>query len=429
MKEKSTLRKILMLYKPYKSMTQIVLFGAALSSIISTMWPIITKMIIEECIGQPWSKAEEPFYRYLMILIALALGDIIAQYILSYVASVLTDKIKYGISMDIFCRYLYMGYEYYDNTRTGGIISMIDYDIDKIDQFVYNLMTSIITLFFTTIGAIFVFTSMSPMMIGMIIPFLILVVIISFMQDKKVTKSFSELRKMNNKLMEDTEDVISDLSMKIKPGKMTAIVGPSGSGKSTIAGLIPRNYDVDRGTIKIDGVNVKDYDLAHLRKSIGVVQQDIYLFYGTICDNIKYACPDASMEEVINAAKLANADGFISELPNGYNSNIGDRGVKLSGGQKQRIAIARIFLENPPIIIFDEATSALDNESEKEVQKAMENLSKKRTTIVIAHRLSTIRNADEIMYLSKNGIEEQGTHDELIEKDGLYAKLYKSSVK
>ena len=203
-----------------------------------------------------------------------------------------------------------------------------------------------------------------------------------------------------------------------------ALVGSSGAGKSTLCSLIPRFYDVTEGAVKIDGRDVREITLKSLRSQIGIVQQDVYLFVGTVLDNIRYGRPGASRAEVIEAAKNANAHEFIMALPNGYDTDIGQRGVKLSGGQKQRLSIARVFLKNPPILIFDEATSALDNESEKVVQQSLESLAKNRTTFVIAHRLSTIRNAEKILVLTDIGIEEQGTHQELLEKNGIYAKLY-----
>ena len=198
----------------------------------------------------------------------------------------------------------------------------------------------------------------------------------------------------------------------------------SGGGKTTLCSLIPRFYDVDGGTVKLDGTDIRKIYLKDLRRQIGIVQQDVYLFAENIMENIRYGRPDATDEEVIEAAKLANADGFISQLPDGYQTDIGQRGVKLSGGQKQRLSIARVFLKNPAILIFDEATSALDNESEKIVQESMEKLAKGRTTFVIAHRLSTIRNAGRILVLTANGIEEEGTHEELLARNGVYAKLY-----
>ena len=218
--------------------------------------------------------------------------------------------------------------------------------------------------------------------------------------------------------------VLRHINLEIPAGSYIALVGSSGAGKTTLCNLIPRFYDVTKGSISVDDEDIRNVKLKSLRNNIGMVQQDVYLFAGTIYENIKYGKPTATKEEVIAAAKEANAYDFIMSLPNGFDTDIGQRGIKLSGGQKQRLSIARVFLKNPPILIFDEATSALDNESEKVVQESMEKLAKNRTTLVIAHRLSTIRNAEKILVLTENGIEEQGTHNELINKKGIYYDLY-----
>ena len=218
--------------------------------------------------------------------------------------------------------------------------------------------------------------------------------------------------------------VLRHINLDVKAGSYVAIVGSSGGGKTTLCSLIPRFYDVTKGSISIDGKDIREVKLKSLRENIGIVQQDVYLFAGTIYDNILYGKPGATREEVIEAAKQANAHDFIMGLPKGYDTDIGQRGIKLSGGQKQRLSIARVFLKNPPILIFDEATSALDNESENIVKESLERLAHDRTTFVIAHRLSTIRNAEKILVLTENGIEESGTHDELLAKQGVYAQLY-----
>ena len=223
---------------------------------------------------------------------------------------------------------------------------------------------------------------------------------------------------------EKLDEVLSHINLKVSAGEYVALVGSSGAGKTTICSLIPRFYEATSGRILIDGQDIKDVTLKSLRQNIGIVQQDVYLFAGTIMDNIRYGRPDATDDEIIEAAKNANAHDFIMELPDGYNTDCGQRGVKLSGGQKQRLSIARVFLKNPPILIFDEATSALDNESEKVVQESLEKLAVNRTTFVIAHRLSTIKNAKRIIVLTTNGIEEQGNHEELLALNGEYAKLY-----
>lgn len=223
---------------------------------------------------------------------------------------------------------------------------------------------------------------------------------------------------------ENKENVLSNVNLNVKQGEYVALVGSSGAGKTTLCSLIPRFYDVTEGSVKLDGIDVRKLKLKDLRRQIGIVQQDVYLFAGTVMDNIRYGKPEATDEEVIRAAIAANAHEFIKNLPQGYDTDIGQRGVKLSGGQKQRLSIARVFLKNPPVLIFDEATSALDNESEKIVQISLEKLAKNRTTFVIAHRLSTIRNAQRILVLTENGIEEEGTHEELLKKGGIYAGLY-----
>jgi ATP-binding cassette subfamily B protein len=223
---------------------------------------------------------------------------------------------------------------------------------------------------------------------------------------------------------ENQEPVLSHVNLTIQPGEYVALVGPSGAGKTTLCSMIPRFYDVTEGQVLVDGKDVRSLQQKSLRDNIGIVQQDVYLFGGSILENIRYGRPDATVEEVVAAAKEANAHDFIMSLPNGYETDIGQRGVKLSGGQKQRLSIARVFLKNPPILIFDEATSALDNQSEQIVQESLEHLAKNRTTLVIAHRLSTIRNAQRILVLTEDGIAEQGTHEELLAMGGVYSKLY-----
>ena len=233
-----------------------------------------------------------------------------------------------------------------------------------------------------------------------------------------------KLEDVSFKYNDSSHRVLKHINLEVKAGSYVALVGSSGAGKTTLCNLIPRFYEATSGKITIDGKDIKDIKLKDLRDNIGIVQQDVYLFVGTVYDNIRYGRPDATREEVIAAAKEANAYDFIMSLPNGFETDIGQRGIKLSGGQKQRISIARVFLKNPPILIFDEATSALDNESEKIVQESMEKLAKNRTTMVIAHRLSTIRNAEKILVLTDKGIEEQRTHKELTDKNGIYYDLY-----
>ncbi|MBQ5764915.1 MAG: ABC transporter ATP-binding protein [Clostridia bacterium] len=241
----------------------------------------------------------------------------------------------------------------------------------------------------------------------------------------KAVKGEIAFKNVSFKYNEGKKEVISNLDLVVKPGESIALVGPSGGGKTTLCSLIPRFYDTTNGNITVDGVNIKSVTLKSLRENIGTVAQDVYLFSGSIRENIAYGKEDATDDEIMAAAKLAGADEFICALPDGYDSYVGERGIMLSGGQKQRISIARVFLKNPPILILDEATSALDNESERLVQKSLELLAKGRTTFTIAHRLTTIKNADRILVLTENGIEESGTHSELLSKKGLYSELYK----
>ena len=243
-------------------------------------------------------------------------------------------------------------------------------------------------------------------------------------QEMKKAKGDIEFDDVSFSYVDDDTEVLSSVNLKIKAGESIALVGPSGGGKTTMCNLIPRFYDVTEGAVRIDGQDIRDFTLKSLRMNIGVVQQEVYLFSGTVMENILYGLPNADRDSVIEAAKLAGAHEFIERLPNGYDTYVGERGVKLSGGQKQRISIARVFLKNPPILVLDEATSALDNESERIVQQSLERLAKGRTVLTIAHRLTTVKNADKIIVLTKDGIAEQGSHSELMELGGIYAELY-----
>lgn len=244
----------------------------------------------------------------------------------------------------------------------------------------------------------------------------------------KSTKGGIEFQRVSFRYKEDYGYVLKDLNLQIRAGETVALVGLSGVGKTTLCSLIPRFYEATDGCILLDGRDIRDFTQQSLRKNIGVVQQDLYMFAGTVAQNITYGKPDASREEIIEAAKKADAHDFILGLPNGYDTDIGQRGVKLSGGQKQRLSIARVFLKDPPILILDEATSNLDNESERAIRQSLEKLAANRTTLIIAHRLSTVRNADRILVLTENGIGEQGCHEELMVKNGLYAELYQMQL-
>lgn len=247
--------------------------------------------------------------------------------------------------------------------------------------------------------------------------------------DLKDIKGDIELNNVSFKYEKDNKDVFTNFNLKIPKKKTMALVGPSGVGKTTISQLIPRFYDVNNGSITIDGIDIRNVKLASLRKNIGIVQQDVFLFFGSLKENILYGNPEATDDEIIQAAKDANIHDYILTLPNGYQTLIGERGVKLSGGQKQRIAIARVFLKNPSILILDEATSSLDNATELAIQKSIERLAKDRTTVIIAHRLSTIKNADEIIVLEESGIIERGNHEELVKANGVYSDLYHAQFK
>jgi ATP-binding cassette subfamily B protein len=237
-----------------------------------------------------------------------------------------------------------------------------------------------------------------------------------------------KFRNVSFRYADDSPFVLRNLSLDIRAGEFVALVGASGVGKTTLCSLIPRFYDATGGDVLIDGRNVRDTRPQSLRQNIGIVQQDVYLFAGTVAENLRYGKPDAGPNQIIEAARLAHAHDFIMALPNAYDTEIGERGVKLSGGQKQRLSIARVFLKNPPILIFDEATSALDNESERSVHESLMRLARDRTTIVIAHRLSTVRNAQRIVVLTDEGIAEEGTHAELVSSGGAYARLYNTQA-
>ena len=561
-------------YKPYKRVFFIDLFFAFLSASIALTIPLIIRYVTSTLIYMDTAFIIERILQIGIVLLVLVLVDCYSKFYISNQGHVMGAKIEYDMRADIFAHFQKLSFSFYDNQKTGQLMSRITTDLFDITELMHHGPENIILSVIKIVGAFLILMSISPRLA--LAAFLILPLMITyayFMNKKmrlafrrnrqkiaeingqiednltgtRVVKSFTnedtenlKFKKGNDAFLsakknsyfymglfhaglgsftiliqvsviivgtiliaknilnvsdlltfllyinvftdpvrtlidfteqfqngytgferfmeimniepdiqdrsnatdlnsvrgdidfenvsfqyeETTETVLNKVNLHVPAGSYMALVGSSGAGKSTLCSLIPRFYDVTDGAIRIDGIDIRDITLKSLRSQIGIVQQDVYLFVGTVYENILYGRPDATREEVIEAAKKANAHDFILSLPNGYDTDIGQRGIKLSGGQKQRLSIARVFLKNPPILIFDEATSALDNESEKVVQDSLEILAKDRTTFVIAHRLSTIKNAEKILVLSDDGIEEEGTHDELLAKKGIYEKLY-----
>lgn len=571
---KNNLLKMISYYKPYKRVFFIDLFFAFLSASIALTIPLIIRYVTSTLIYMDKEVIIQQILRIGILLLVLVIVDCYSKFYISNQGHVMGAKIEYDMRADIFAHFQKLSFSFYDNQKTGQLMSRITTDLFDITELMHHGPENIILSIIKIVGAFIILMSISPILAGAAFLVLPLMIIYAYFMNKKmrlafrknrqriaeingqiednlsgirVVKSFTNEETENAKFekgnqgflsakknsylymglfhaglgsftvliqvnviivgtlliangvlnvsdlltfllyisiftdpvrtlidfteqfqngytgferfmeimnispdiqdrpgastlsnvrgyidfenvsfqYEETTDlVLHKVNLHVPAGAYMALVGSSGAGKSTLCSLIPRFYDVTEGTIRIDGQDIRDITLKSLRSQIGIVQQDVYLFVGTVYENILYGRPDATHEEVIEAAKQANAHDFIMSLPNGYDTDIGQRGIKLSGGQKQRLSIARVFLKNPPILIFDEATSALDNESEKVVQDSLETLAKNRTTFVIAHRLSTIKNAEKILVLSDDGIEEEGTHEELLAQKGIYEKLY-----
>jgi len=557
-------------YKPYKSILYGVVIGSLVAALLDLVFPMLVRQILNEVLPQ---KNTDRLLHDTGILFILYLGNYGLLYLVNYYGHLMSAKIENDMRRDLFEHLQQMSFKYFDNAKTGQLLSRLTSDIAEIGELSFRGPNDIIVCCITMIGTIGILFWMN-VYLGILIAVLLIAktlhtvyvnkkmkaafrenrvksgeitaraeeslggirLVKAFAQEEyelarfmEKSLDFLETRRRSYKILayfsgsvnfftnitnllilacgglliakdklslsdfvafllyvnlfmkpllrltvftemyqrgmagfqrfyeimemkpeiinqkdtvvckkirgeiefdnlvfgySDQKKVIKGFNLKIAPGQTVAFVGETGAGKTTIASLLLRFYDPLSGRILVDGIDIRQYKQQELRRNIGIVQQDVYLFVGTVYDNIRYGRPDATREEVIAAAKEANAYDFIMSLPNGFETDIGQRGIKLSGGQKQRISIARVFLKNPPILIFDEATSALDNESEKIVQESMEKLAKNRTTMVIAHRLSTIRNAEKILVLTDKGIEEQGTHKELMDKHGIYYDLY-----
>nr|WP_300003185.1 ABC transporter ATP-binding protein [Tissierella sp.] len=567
------LKKFIEYYKPHKKLFFIDMFFAFLISIFDLVFPIFTRNMINVIIPEG---RMDLLIRWSIIMLFLFVLRYISNYIVAYWGHLLGVRIEHDMRRDVFTHLQSLSFNYYDNTKTGHIMSRIINDLRDITELAHHGPEDLFISLVMLIGSFLILLSIEWRLTLIIFSFIPIMLLFAISKRKKmedsfrnvrveiadvnsqlensisgarVAKSFTnedyEIEKFNEgnykfanarrksykvmaefitgigvlsnllnlivitvggyftykniinfgdlfaytlyvnffmqpirrlteftqqyqdgmtgferfiEIMEiepeilDREDaieikdvkgdiifdkvsfsynngkenVLSNININIPKGKTVALVGPSGAGKTTLCHLIPRFYEINEGAIKVDDIDIRDIKLKSLRKSIGIVQQDVFLFTGTIKENILYGNPNADDEEIVQAAKNASIDSFIMGLPNGYETYIGEKGVMLSGGQKQRISIARLFLKNPPILILDEATSALDNETEVIIQNSLEELAKGRTTLIIAHRLSTIKNADIILVLTKDGVVEKGSHKDLLKKDGLYTKLYDS---
>ena len=567
-------KKFIAYYKPYKHIFILDLFCAFVASVVVLAYPVLIRTITTDALLREPSEALTMIIKIAALFLFLVAVEYVCNYFISYIGHVGGAKMEFDMRNDLFNHYQKLSFSYYDNARTGQLMSRITTDLFDVTELAHHGPEDVLISLVKIIGSFIILSGTNLILTLMIFAILPFMVLFSVYYNKKMHRAFRrnreriaeinaqiedslsgiravksfanedlevhkfiegnqrfvdskrdsyqnmakhhsgitafasfinlfvaiagsffiirgqialtdlltyllyvntliepvrrlmnfteqfqngatgfirfteimdtepdiqdtpdaceisgvsgkiEFKSVDFKYSEDTVTVLEDLSFTAEPGDYVALVGSSGVGKTTLCSLIPRFYETTGGKIKLDGVDVKKIKLKSLRENIGIVQQDVYLFAGTVMENIRYGKRDATDEEIVEAAKNANAHDFITELPDGYNSYIGQRGVKLSGGQKQRISIARVFLKNPPVLIFDEATSSLDNESEKIVQDSFEKLAKNRTTLVIAHRLSTIRNARRILVLTEDGITEEGSHLELLEKNGIYAGLY-----
>lgn len=571
---KNNLRKMISYYRPYKKTFVIDMIFAFLSAAITLILPLIIRYVTSEVIYMEKSEALRTVFLLGILMFAMLVLYCYSNFYISNYGHVMGAKIEYDMRAEIFEHFQKLSFSYYDNQKTGELMSRITTDLFDITELMHHGPENIAISLVKLIGAMLILLFISPILTATAFLLVPIMFAYAYYFNKKMKRAFArnrvkiaeingqiednlagirvvksfanekieeeKFRQGNNGFLaakknsykymggyhagldtfttliqiivilagtifitehivtisdlvtfllyigiftepirtlinfteqfqngytgferfleimhiepdikdnenaielknvkgdisfenvsfgyiDSLEQVLHNVNLHVSAGSYIALVGSSGAGKTTLCSLIPRFYEVTSGSVKIDGIDIRDIKLKSLRDHIGVVQQDTYLFAGTIFENISYGKPNASREEVIAAAKNANAHEFIMELSNGYDTDIGQRGLKLSGGQKQRLSIARVFLKNPPILIFDEATSALDNESEKVVQESLEKLATNRTTFVIAHRLSTIRNAEKILVLTENGVEESGTHKELMQKHGVYEKLY-----
>lgn len=574
-RSKNRRKKFLSFYKPYMNIFALDMLCAFLAAGVSLVNPLIVRYITNELLpNQSLGQAGEMLVKLLVAMLLLAVLQMSCNYYITYKGHMMGAKMEYDMRAELFGHYQKLSFNFYDNEKTGQLMSRITNDLFDITELCHHGPEDLAISVIKVVGAFVILLQVNVKLTLIVFAFIPIMVIFASIIRKKMRQAFRKNRvkiadinagiednlsgirvvksfanedlenekfKMGNdafleskrnsylnmatfhsglnffitllnvavvigggffiihgliglgdlitymlyintliepiqKLINFTEqyqngitgferfmqimeidpdiedaldaeelkdvrgnisfenvsfqyddantDVFHNINLEVKAGEYVALVGTSGVGKTTMCSLIPRFYEATAGAVKIDGQDIRKFTLRSLRDNIGIVQQDVYLFTGSILDNIRYGKRDATKEEIIEAAKNANAHEFIMELPDGYNTYIGQRGVKLSGGQKQRISIARVFLKNPPVLIFDEATSSLDNESEKIVQESLETLAKNRTTFVIAHRLTTIKNAENIIVLSEDGIKEKGTHDELMKKGGLYESLY-----
>lgn len=456
------LRRLAAYYKPYRRVFWTDMFFAFVSAAAALAIPLVVRYITSAIVDMEMAAAQSMIIRLGVFMAALVLIQWYSNYYISYYGHVMGAKIEYDMRAEIFDHYQRMSFSFYDEQKTGQLMSRVTSDLFEITELLHHGPENIAISFIKIAGAFAILMSVNPYLAVAAFALVPVMLVFAWFCNKRMKRAFKKNREKIAEINGQIEDNLSGIRVvksfaneemenaKFQTGNDGFLSAKKNSyfymgqyhsgltafttliqvivivfgGMLVTKGIVSVTDLVTGGQITVDGKDIRSLQLKSLRDNIGVVQQDVYLFAGSVYDNIAYGRPGASREEVVEAAKNANAHTFIMELPHGYDTDIGQRGIKLSGGQKQRLSIARVFLKNPPILIFDEATSALDNESEKVVQESLEKLAANRTTFVIAHRLSTIRNAEKILVLTEQGIKEQGTHDELLRKNGIYAGLY-----